>query len=69
VSEFKQRHFPVGAYLPVGQLEGDCACGNGAYPCPDTTRRACPAQSRGLCAEPYCNGTVPVPDSPEDGPR
>ena len=29
---FKQHH-PVGAYLPVGQLDGDCRCGRGAWPC------------------------------------
>lgn len=29
-------HFPVGEYLPVGQLDGDCSCGRGSYPCPDT---------------------------------
>ena len=27
------RHKPLGAYLPVGQLDGDCSCGSGAYPC------------------------------------
>lgn len=32
----RPKHRPVGAYLPVGQLDGDCACGRGAYPCPDT---------------------------------
>lgn len=26
-------HHPVGAYLPVGQLDGDCSCGRGAWPC------------------------------------
>jgi hypothetical protein len=26
-------HHPVGAYLPVGQLDGDCKCGRGAWPC------------------------------------
>jgi hypothetical protein len=26
-------HHPVGAYLPVGQLDGDCRCGRGAWPC------------------------------------
>lgn len=28
-----RRHRPVGAYLPVGQLDGDCSCGRGAWPC------------------------------------
>lgn len=26
-------HFPVGAYHPVGQLDGDCSCGHGPWPC------------------------------------
>ena len=30
-----RKHRPVGAYLPVGQLDGDCQCGQGAWPCPD----------------------------------
>jgi hypothetical protein len=37
----KPQHRPVGEYLPVGQLDGDCACGRGPYPCPDT-----PAEER-----------------------
>lgn len=29
-----RKHYPVGAYLPVGQMDGDCkACGH-AWPCP-----------------------------------
>jgi hypothetical protein len=28
-----KKHHPVGAYLPVGQLDGDCRCGKGAWPC------------------------------------
>jgi hypothetical protein len=28
-----KRHRPVGAYLPVGQLDGDCSCGRGEWPC------------------------------------
>lgn len=26
-------HHPVGAYYPVGQLDGDCSCGRGPWPC------------------------------------
>lgn len=26
-------HHPVGAYYPVGQLDGDCSCGRGEWPC------------------------------------
>lgn len=26
-------HHPVGAYLPTGQLDGDCSCGRGEWPC------------------------------------
>lgn len=26
-------HHPVGAYLPIGQLDGDCSCGRGPWPC------------------------------------
>lgn len=29
------RHRPVGAYMPIGQLDGDCSCGRGSWPCPD----------------------------------
>jgi hypothetical protein len=28
-----RNHHPVGAYHPVGQLDGDCACGDGTWPC------------------------------------
>ena len=28
-----RHHKPVGAYLPVGQLDGDCSCGKGTWPC------------------------------------
>jgi hypothetical protein len=28
-----REHHPVGAYLPVGQLDGDCKCGRGSWPC------------------------------------
>lgn len=28
-----KEHHPVGAYLPVGQLDGDCSCGRGFWPC------------------------------------
>lgn len=31
-------HHPVGAYLPVCQVDGDCSCGRGERPCPDTPR-------------------------------
>jgi len=34
-----RNHHPVGAYLPVGQLDGDCWCGRGAWPC-ETVRTA-----------------------------
>lgn len=27
-------HHPVGAYFPIGQLEGDCSYGAGEWPCP-----------------------------------
>ena len=26
-------HHPVGAYWEVGQLDGDCSCGEGPWPC------------------------------------
>ena len=26
-------HRPVGEYLAIGQLDGDCSCGAGAWPC------------------------------------
>jgi len=29
-----REHRPVGAYLPIGQMDGDCKCGRGAWPCP-----------------------------------
>jgi hypothetical protein len=28
-----RKHHPVGAYLPVGQLDGDCRECGGAWPC------------------------------------
>jgi hypothetical protein len=28
-----RKHHPVGAYYPVGQLDGDCKCGRGEWPC------------------------------------
>lgn len=43
----EQKHFPVGAYLPVGQLDGDCSCGKGAWPCPDA-----PSADRGTDPSP-----------------
>lgn len=30
-----KQHHPVGAYYPIGQLDGDCSCGRGVWPCPD----------------------------------
>lgn len=50
----RPKHRPVGAYLPVGQLDGDCACGRGAYPCPDT-QSAYPAV-QGRC--PSCGAST-----------
>jgi hypothetical protein len=26
-------HHPVGEYLPIGQMDGDCRCGAGLWPC------------------------------------
>ena len=28
-----KKHHPVGAYFPLGQLDGDCSCGDGEWPC------------------------------------
>lgn len=33
-------HHPVGAYYPVGQLDGDCSCGRGPWPCATLTGAA-----------------------------
>ncbi len=33
-----REHRPVGAYLPVGQLDGDCRCGRGEWPCETLTQ-------------------------------
>ena len=45
--EKKPSHGPVGAYLPIGQLEGDrCKCGN-EWPCPDFREEWCICGYRG----------------------
>lgn len=58
-----KKHHPVGAYLPVGQLDGDCRCGQGAWPCEEVM-----AVLSALVIPNHYADLAPVPVAPQADP-